>query len=231
MRQINHDKAFDALTKLHTERIREYRLSIEPITFGSPINVMLVSDSYYYCAKELKKLLEKSSDINKVFIKCLPLNAIQMIMNRPFDFLIYVGPMAHRKGYKPTQFFHMLNQFSVAMMYAPIDDFIKIESYDSDTSYAHDLFAPIDTLIPFMREAYAKETALMHSISPDAKRSFSPLNAYVHYRDPKETEAYYDLMDSGMIGYDWEKSDEINEWVNDGDWSPVMERRVTPISI
>jgi len=214
----------NAAIAMHCERIKSYRESLTAsFTFGTPINVMLVSDTYYDCARELKELLDKSTDI-KVFIKRIPLNAVQLIINHPLDFLIYVGPMQHEKGYRPTQFLHMLNQYSVAMMYAPKDELIEIEAYTSDSSYAYDLSAPIDTLITYMREAYARETELMKN-SHVGIRSFKKLRAFAEYRDDRykdEQSAIWQAwaeVDEDNENYDEElEMDGWEEWSNKGDW-------------
>ena len=170
MLDINIRFFYDTQTESHCTQIKKQINKTNSITFGSPINILLITDRLMVCTKRLKEHLQNVSDVS-VDLVCNLDEAIQVIQTKPIDFLVIVGYLKTKDSYKAVQIFEQINKFSCAIIYAILDEYIQIERLKYGIRYEFSRLAPIDGFILYLCDLYDKETQRMYkAVSPEASR-------------------------------------------------------------
>jgi len=145
--------------------------AMQPLTFGTPISVLLITDGLEGCAKGLKLYLSKSSDISVDLVINDPGSAVQILLEKSIDFLIIVGHMENEKNYDAVKVFDYYNRYSCAILFALLDDATLCKNSGYEVQYAYDVLAPISGFTPYMRKLYDEATKDMHTtFSPEMTR-------------------------------------------------------------
>ena len=138
-----------------------------PITFGYPINVLLITDRLFGCAQGLAEYLQNSMDIAVDLVHSLE-DANQVIKEKPIDFLIIVGYLKNKGSYEAIQSVKRANKHSNVIMYASLDGVIFYECDKYEIALYYERFAPVDGFISFMREIY-EDNRNMHTENASGK--------------------------------------------------------------
>ena len=164
-------KNFDILQAMNYQVIKDQIDKMQaPLTFGSSINILLITDRLQGSAFGLMEYFQNSTDISVDFVNSLE-GASQAIHAKPFDFLIIVGYLRRKSSYNAIQSFRKINKYSSVIIYAILDVHIYSECKEYGIEYSYERFGPVDGFVSFMREIYDKDTHNMHTeVSPDATR-------------------------------------------------------------
>ena len=119
--------------------LREARALIyttEPITFGTSINVLLITDRLQEYAEGLKEYFEHSTNITVDLVNNYD-EAKHVILEKPIDFLIMVGHLANVRNYGVMDICKCVNKYSGIVLFTSIDDFIRTlcEKYGIEDIY------------------------------------------------------------------------------------------------
>lgn len=167
----NNSKSMHSLNNdANYNRIRNQIDTIQPIIFGSPINVLLLTDRLWGCANGLKDYLLNSYDITVDIVSSYD-SATQVILTKPIDFLVVVGYLENKNNYRTVEFFQRLNVYSSVIMYAMYDLHTIKECSKYDIYHMCERLDSTDMLVGLMRSLYEYETQQMHkAASPKATR-------------------------------------------------------------
>ena len=172
---------------LHDYRLFRNQIEVmQTITFGSPINVLLITDRLHGCAQGLLEYLQNSTDITVDIVYVLS-DAVELLQKKPFDFLIIVGYLKDKSNYDVIPYFKRINEYSIALIYALLDNVIQLEQLKYGIEIAYERTAPADGFVSCMRELHAEATQLMHTaVSPSATRKQMWLEALQEIRRVEE---------------------------------------------
>jgi len=152
--------------------IQKQMESAQPITFGSPINVLILTDRLFPCAVGLNEyLVINGSDISVELMYNDFDGTIKYIQSKPIDLLIIAGMLSDKTLYGAAQLFRFLNKYSCDMLYIIPDESSILERIDFGISNFYDRRKPVEEFILFMRKRYDEETMRMHkTVSPEVSR-------------------------------------------------------------
>jgi hypothetical protein len=143
--------------------------AMQPVTFGSDINVLIITDRLHGCAKGLLEYLQHSTDITADYADSLAA-ATQIIGQKPLDLLIIVGYLTDIAFYKAKEAFEKSNVYSSCIMYARLDPPIYDVCREYGIANKYDRRKPIDGFISFMRQCCRERASQKSAISaPEEK--------------------------------------------------------------
>ena len=162
----------DLVNEGYYEQIKSKVDSMEPITFGNQVNILLITDKMDGIAKGLKLYLEKSVDITVDLVMDDPDHALKIVQEKPIDFLFIVTPLeAMSAVLHVANTFNRYNRYSITVIYGVLDKDIEVKNNKYGVVCLYNIVAPIEGLISYMRNAYDELTILMHKEnSPNTTR-------------------------------------------------------------
>jgi len=154
---FHSEKIAKTENELRYSLIKKQIDTMETLTFGLSINVLLISDRLYGCAKGLKEYLQNSTDITAEYVdlvKASSDDAIKLITEKPFDFLIIVGHLQDDSKYSIVKHFQSVNKYSCVAFYALYTALILNLSKTYGIDDLYDREKPLDELLASMRRTY-----------------------------------------------------------------------------
>ena len=139
----------------------------KPLTFGSPINVLLITNRLFGCAEGLKEYLQNSTDITVNLVSNSD-DAIQIILERPIEFLILVGYSKDIRTYGILKFFKRANKYSDTILYTVMEDYVFALGEEHGIDYVCNRMLSVDLLIKSMRGSYFEQTTKTLDDHPEA---------------------------------------------------------------
>jgi len=153
-----------------------------PFTYGTPVNVLLVSDRLPDFAKQVQECLQHSTDVTAHLVNDSK-SALRLIYEIPFDFLIIVGTMLDESDYNFVRDFHYFNEYSISIVYGLMEEFVIFGLDEFGVlGVSNILLCRMGDLLNSMRQYYDNETERMHKdVSPDASREYLRLKVLAKY--------------------------------------------------
>ena len=131
---------------------------MQTLTFGSEINVLLITDRMPGCANGLREYLQNSTDITVDLVNRME-DAKKIASNKRIDFLIIVGYLEKKRNYKAMQAVKNTNKHVSVIIYAGLDCVIDYECDAHGIILKYDRYKSIEGFIAYMRGCYDSETA------------------------------------------------------------------------
>ena len=171
---VIQDKNFKFDLDIRNQRdyslIKEQIDTMHRVTFGSSINVLLVTDRLYGCALGLAEYLQNSTDIT-VDVVTFYEYATEIIHEKPVDFLIIVGYLQVHHTYDIVQYCRNINKYSSVVFFASVDGLIRNLQSKYEIQYSYNRRHPIDGFVAYLRELYAEESDRMQKeVPPETTR-------------------------------------------------------------
>jgi len=148
----------DMLDTLDYAKAKKQKESTQKFSFGSEINVLIITDRKLGCAKGLQDYLQNSTDITADLVTGSD-EAQTIIDQKPIDFLIIVGYLKDRFNYDTMEAVKKINRFASIIMYGSTDSCIINECFRFKITENFHREKPIAEFVDYMRKCYAKEVA------------------------------------------------------------------------
>jgi len=132
-----------------------------PLSFGSKINVLMITDRLHGCANGLKEYLLNSDDIKVDLVNTLT-DATKILYKKPVDFLIIVGYLRNSRAYEVVQEFKRINKYSSVIIYARADGIINDVRVKYGITFVYDRKKPIEDFVSFMSSLYEIESQRLY---------------------------------------------------------------------
>ena len=163
---IDDDMIKKYIDELEYSIIKKQIDAIEPIDFGSPMNILLISDRLLGCAKGLKEYLQSNPSITVDLVNTSA-DAVRIIRGNSIDFLIIVGLLKDETDYNVVKFFKRVNKYSGIIFYALLDNAIKDLCKKYVIDYTYDRRRLPDNLCFLMKGAYLCESMRIQDVYPN----------------------------------------------------------------
>jgi len=144
---------------------KEQIAAMQTFSFGAEINVLLVTDRLFGCAKGLQEYMQNSKDIAVDLVNCFD-DAKKIIDSKPIDFLIVVGYLEHKANYNTIKAVKKINKYSPVIMYAALDICISQACMDNGIRYKFHRREPISNFIEYMRQLHSVEMSRFQTDYP-----------------------------------------------------------------
>ena len=165
-----------------------------PITFGSPINVLLIcSSAFNACARMLRAYLGNSTDIKVDMVTDVnSVNILRTFAKKPYDFMIFSGYQENAGCFTATNFFEGVNTYSSAIVHGrlgKLPDFVDKLCVVCNIHYRFDSLEPLDKLVSYMRDLHEKENQRLlknftpENLSPKESKKFHKKFSHVKLRN------------------------------------------------
>ena len=133
--------------------VRKQTDALEPYSFGSNINVLLITDRGHGLAVGLRQYFGKSTDISVDLVYSLS-EAKKVIQQKRVDFLVVVGMFENEENYKSIQMVKKAYKHIIVLMYAYIDPAIRFCCEEYGIEHLYSCLAPVEGFVEYMRSRY-----------------------------------------------------------------------------
>jgi len=141
------------LNGLDYARVQKQTDALGPYSFGSNINVLLITDRRHGLAVGLMQYFGKSTDISVDLVYSLS-EAKTVLKQKNIDFLVVVGMFENEENYKSIQMVKKANKHIIVLMYAYIDPAIKFYCEEYGIEHLYSCLTPVEGFVEYMRSRY-----------------------------------------------------------------------------